>query len=86
MLEPAVRLCCHSQGWELVLKGRTAPLAPCGEGPTHQAGSGEAGRDITHTERRNMDILVEDKTEGQVPLLLSLLPLSASHNRQLKTF
>lgn len=89
MLEPTVRLCCHSQSWGLVLKGsrgRTAPLAPRGEGQTHHAGSGEAGRDITQMERRNLDILVEGKTDGQVSLLLSLLPLSVPRNRQLKTF
>lgn len=89
MLEPTVRLCCHSQEWERVLKGsrgRTAPLVPCWEGATDRAGLGEDGRDITQMERRNLDILIEDKTDGQVPLLLSLLPLSAPHNRQQKTF
>lgn len=79
--------CCEAllpqPGWELVLKGsrgRTAPLAPCGEGPTQHAGSGEAGRDTTQMERRNLDILVEDKTEGQVPLLLSLSLLHTIDN------
>lgn len=56
------------------------------EGATDRAGLGEDGRDITQMERRNLDILIEDKTDGQVPLLLSLLPLSAPHNRQQKTF